>query len=106
MLENIYRKDDIKIPISMSKDGMPIDLTGIALTFILKKEKEDDSPSILEKTVTEHVNPIEGKSEIVLTSNETNITPGKYYYSIVMTDVGGYTSTLILSTIEIRQGLR
>lgn len=106
MLEHIYRKDDVKIPISMTNNGVPIDLTGITLKFILKKDKEDSSPIILEKTIISHLNPAEGKSEIILTSSDTSITAGKYYCSIVMIDTMNSVSTLVVSDIEIRQGLR
>jgi len=106
MLEHIYRKDDVVIPISMSNKGVAIDLTGITLVFIIKKDKEESSSVILEKTISTHVDAENGKSEIVLTSTDTNITPGKYYYSIVMIDSLNYINTLVVSDIEIRQGLR
>lgn len=105
MLDIIYRKDDIVIPFNISYDGIPFDLSGTTIKFILKKDKEDGSPIILEKTITSHTDPTAGKSEIVLTSIDTNITPGKYYYAIVLVDVIGKQSTMIVSDIEIRQGL-
>lgn len=105
MLEHIYRKDDAVIPFTISYDGTPFDLSGTTIKFILKKDKEDGSSVILEKTITTHTDPTAGKSEIVLTSAETNITPGKYYYAIVLVDVSDKQSTLIVSDIEIRQGL-
>lgn len=105
MLDYIYRKDDVVIPFNISYDGTPLDLSGTTIKFTLKKDKEDGSPTILEKTINTHTEPTIGKSEIVLSSIDTNITPGKYYYAIVLIDIIGKQSTLIVSDIEIRQGL-
>lgn len=105
MLQTIYRKDDVKIPITMTNNGIPVDLTGVTLKFILKKELEESSAILIEKTITTHLDATNGKSEIILTTTDTNLTPGKYYYSIIMIDSRGYKTTLIVSDVEISQGL-
>jgi len=74
-------------------DGTAKDITGYTLFFTVKKNSNSDivtdSDAIISKTVTSHSDPTGGITTISLTSTDTTINPGTYFYDIKFKDSTG-----------------
>lgn len=70
-----------------------IDITGSTVYFTAKTSL-DDSESVIQKTVTTHSNPSEGITSITLTSSDTNISAGEYYFDIQINLADGNVHTV------------
>ena len=83
-LENFYRGDTVEIEIEFTQeDGTPLDITGYSVFISLKKYyNDDDSKAVLTKKITNHTDPINGKTTIKLLPDETNVEPNIYFYDI------------------------
>ena len=69
--------------IYFKENGISVDITDWTIYFIVKERMDDaDTGALIDKEVTSHTNAVQGKTQIELTSSDTNITPGNYYYSI------------------------
>lgn len=69
--------------ISLTLTG--IDLTGATVFFTAKAAIDnavDDSAAAITVETTDHVDPANGVTSIPLSSSDTNVTPGEYYYDI------------------------
>jgi len=74
--------------VQIIKDGTAEDITGWTITFIVKNKLGDaDASAVIEKIVTDHSDPLNGKSLIRLEATDTDITAKSYYYSLKFTDV-------------------
>lgn len=81
-----------------------VDLTGSTVFFTAKptiSNSADDSDAVIEKTVTSHSDPTNGDTVIELTSTDTNVTPGNYYYDIQIKDAGGSITSIPVRILEI-----
>lgn len=83
-------------------DGVPVDITGATVYFTVKSQEydstQDDSTSIIEETVTSHVDPTNGVTNIELSPEQTSyiqevagnyIVPGQYTYDIKVKEADG-----------------
>lgn len=62
-----------------------VDLTGATVFFTAKSAIDDDatdSSAAIAVEVTDHTNPEAGETVIPLTSSDTDVTPGQYFYDI------------------------
>lgn len=74
--------------VQITKDNVPEDITGWTIIFIAKTNLTDsDDKAVIDKTITDHSDPTQGKSLIRLESTDTDITPKSYFYSIKFIDV-------------------
>ena len=94
----IIRGDSAEIDVTFEDaDGIAIDLTGKAVFFTVKTidgiEKTDDSEAKISKKITVHTDPTAGKTQIALTSAETNLTPGDYLYDLQIVNGSDVIST-------------
>ena len=71
----------------------PVDITGYTIRFTARHDGSDaptsdsddnDAPIHIVQTI--HSNPTAGETEIVLTSEDTNVEPGKYNYDVQWSD--------------------
>jgi hypothetical protein len=72
----IYRGATYNEPLPLG-----IDLTGATVYFTAKvdfDEDETDSAAVISKNITNHSDAVNGITTLLLSSNETSITPGKY----------------------------
>jgi len=77
-------------------DGVAIDITGYTIFFTVKTSIDNnltDTTAVIKKTITSHINPTEGKTQISLTEDDTNIEPCVYYYDIQLKSIGGDIKT-------------
>ena len=59
--------------------------------------------SVISKTISEHSNPVAGKSSINLLGAETDIELGVYYYDITLTTSDGQILAFQQGTFKITQ---
>lgn len=99
----IYKGDDVSLDLSiMQPDGSYMDFNGKTVKFIIKKKKTDEDTDAI---ILKEYNPDEESTELVisLTSTETNVTPGTYWYGIRVI-VDGYQTTEGEGQVDIVQG--
>lgn len=71
------------------------DLTGATVFFTAKptiSNGADDSDAVISVEVTDHTDPENGTTVIPLSSTDTNVTPGTYYYDIQVKNGTNITS--------------
>lgn len=64
-----------------AKNTVPLDITGATVTMTVKRSL-DDSDAKISKIVTEHTDASSGKTTITLTTTDTSIDLGTYFYDI------------------------
>jgi hypothetical protein len=87
----LIRGDSYSIPVSFSG----INLTGSTVFFTIKPaltNDADDTTAVLAIEVTSHDDPTNGHTIIPLTSTDTEIEPGEYYYDIQIKNGATVTS--------------
>jgi len=92
-----YRGDSKILHVVVKTDaGVAIDITGWILFFTVKASKSDaDVDAIIKKDITEHTHADAGLSDIVLTSTDTKVCSGNYFYDIQAKELDGTITTLI-----------
>ena len=80
---NVIRGDTFRQKIVVTKDGQPADITGWTIYFTLKKNKTDsDDNAVIKKDITNHIDPVNGESELLILPTETDNLLGVYYFDI------------------------
>lgn len=88
--------DCLEIDITDDDTDLPIDITGAVIYFTVKKSSnESDSEAIIYKEITEHIDAINGKSELMLLSSDTNMESGRYLYDLIIVFQAGERKHLI-----------
>ncbi|MCK9467690.1 MAG: hypothetical protein M0P94_05175 [Candidatus Absconditabacterales bacterium] len=64
--------------------GVPVNLEGKTVKFILNDEKNNEDPEIIKDCVITDLE--QGKCEITLSSEETNIPAGRYFAQLSIID--------------------
>lgn len=72
------------------ENGSPIDLTGATVWFTAKKYNklsiDNDINKVIQKVITTHTNPTAWITTIELSSTDTDIAAGEYWYDIQLTN--------------------
>ena len=98
----LYRKSTKAYELQFMKDGAGIDITDWTVYFTIKGNVDDDDDDAeLRKSVTSHSEPTSGKTLIELTTSDTDIDKGNYYYSIDYKDDEGNEDVLFQGRITI-----
>lgn len=82
---NLIRGDSSSIGFEFQENGVASDLTGCTVFFTAKPALTNDTgdtSAVITVEVTSHTNPTAGITTIPLTSTDTNVDPGEYYYDI------------------------
>lgn len=82
---NLIRGDSSSIAFEFTEGGTASDLTGATVFFTAKPALTNDttdSTAVIEVEVTSHTDPTAGKTVIPLSSTDTDVTPGIYFYDI------------------------
>lgn len=92
------KKGDTK-PLTLyftNENKTAIAITGWTIFFTVKKEIDDiDDDAVIKKTITNHTDPENGKSELKLSSSDTNIDSGNYLYDIQIKNTLGEIRTIL-----------
>jgi len=100
----IYKKSTKTYEIQFKKDGGVVDITGWTIYFTVKESMEDiDASAKIAKIVTTFANAEGGIALIELTSTDTDITAGNYWYSIDYRDSDDNEDTLLTGKIKIKE---
>ena len=98
----IYKKSTKTYEIQFKKDGGVVDITGWTIYFTAKESMEDlDTSAKIKKTVTTFANAEGGIALIELTTTDTDITAGNYWYRIDYRDSDDNEDTLLTGKIKI-----
>jgi hypothetical protein len=93
---SVYRGDTKTVTATFTQDGSAYDLTGYTCYFTVKNKPDadnTDSEALIQKEVTNAVG--DGIVTFDLTSSDTQVAEGEYFYNIRIIDAGG---NLITST--------
>lgn len=100
----LYKKSTKAYELQFQKDGAGLDITDWTIYFTIKENMEDtDINAKVKKTITSHASPLEGKTLIELTSSDTNIDAGNYWYSIDYKDDEGNEDIILMGKIRIKE---
>ena len=99
------RKGDTRTIEVTVKDstGTVVNLTGGTLYFTVNATKipTDDTSAAIAKTVSSFDAPTTGVQNITLSSSDTDITPGKYYYDAQFVTSGGVVMSTKQSVLTV-----
>ena len=85
----IFRKSSKAYELRFKKDGIVVDLTGWTIYFTVKEKVSDsDINANIKKTITSHLDAVNGKSLIELTPTDTDILGNRYFSFDYKTDDG------------------
>lgn len=100
-LSDFYRGDQRTIRVTITVEGVPIDITGDKLFVTLKGSRDDlDVDAALQVIAVQpaDANSVAGIGFVTLTKDDTDgITPGRYWYDVQWVQTG--TSPIIPKTI-------
>lgn len=104
---SIIKGTDNSIQITFKENDIAVDITGYTILFTVKKQcdiEKDDDYALITKEITEHTNPTEGISTLVLSSIDTDIDSGIYYWDLRLIKDEAITQTQ-RDKIEIVDGI-
>lgn len=104
ILNPLYRGDSWEYTLSFTNnDGSKINITGWKIYFTLKKYVwKSDEDADLKEDITEHSNPLEGKTKITLTTEDTkNLGIGVYNFDVQVKRADETILTVLKGTLEI-----
>lgn len=105
----IIKRDDITFDCEFKNGCVAVDLTGATLFFTVKTLANADNPdatsAVISKTITTHYDPTNGKTRIELTSTDTDVSAGSYWYDIQLKDTAGKISSCEKGQIEVLQDI-
>jgi hypothetical protein len=103
----IIRQTDNNIELTFTENGDPVNITGMTILFTVKRQcdiDKDDEFALIKKDITIHTQPEQGKSEINLSNEDTDIEAGNYYYDLRLVKDGTITQTQ-RDLLEITNGI-
>lgn len=104
----IYRGDDKTWQVQF-KDALEvaIDITGWSVYFTVKeKDSDTDINAKITKTITSHVDPTGGKTDIILVPADTQSLKGNFYYDIRVKKDSGEKITVLTGTLEVLKNVK
>jgi len=100
----LTRKSTKTYQITFKENGVSIDITGWTVYFTIKSSMEDtDAQAKLAKTITTFANAASGIALIPLTTSDTNITAGNYWYSMDYKDADDNEGIVVTGKIKIEE---
>lgn len=82
---SLIRGDSSSIAFTLTDSGSPVDLTGSTVFFTAKAALSNDvsdNTAVITVEVTDHSDPTAGTTEIPLSSTDTDVPPGEYFYDV------------------------
>ncbi len=104
---SIIKATDNSIKLNFTENGEPLDITDYSILFTVKAEckiGKDDDEALITKNITVHSDPEEGESTLNLSSEDTDIPAGNYYWDLRLIKDGVITQTK-RDTIEVVEGI-
>lgn len=91
-IKDVIRGDSHTINLTITNAGTAVNLTGYTVFFTVNASESpsDDTGAAIQKTVTSHSDPTNGKTVITLAPADTSsLTPGTFWYDIQLKDGSG-----------------
>ena len=103
----LIRRDDIDLDVTLTDaDGIAINLTNQTVMFTLKENINDpDEDAIIQKRIVNHTAPTQGKTRVVLTHEDTDISAKYYFYDLQVINHTGKVSSVPKGQIRIMQDI-
>jgi hypothetical protein len=100
---DIYQGDDYSWGFEFTANDVPIDITGWSIYLTAKRNITDpDSSAVIQKIVTSHTDPVNGKSAMNLTHTETDAFPeGILIYDIQIKTLAGEIHTIYKGQMKV-----
>lgn len=86
------------------QDSNLIDITGYTVFLTVKQSvnaSKSDDFSVIKKDVTVHSDPVNGATEVVLSSSDTAVRAENYVYDIQIKDVSGNITTVVRGDFHV-----
>ncbi|HHA18786.1 MAG TPA: DUF2479 domain-containing protein [Methylophaga sp.] len=104
-ISDFYRGDTQRFTLVFTDNNKnPIDITGATVWFTLKSDiSADDSEAEIQKVVTNHIDPANGITEVVLSADDTSaLIPNRnYYYDFQIKLSTGDVKTLLAGKVKV-----
>lgn len=106
-LENITEDDDRTYSLTFKdSDGNAIDITNWTVWMTIKKDiGATDGEAVIQKEVTSHDDPTNGKTSVKLEDIDTDGLGGFYFYDFQITDGNGDKYTILKGQVGFEQGI-
>lgn len=104
---SIIKGTDNSIKIKFTEAGQEVNITGYTILFTVKKQcdiNKDDDFALISKEITVHSDPTHGESTLNLSSTDTDIDEGIYYWDLRLIKDGVITQTQ-RDNLEITSGI-
>lgn len=77
--------DFFEIEMADGDTNTPTDITGTVIYFTVKKSStEPETEALIYKEITEHIDPVNGKTGFELLPTDTNKPAGRYLYDLII----------------------
>lgn len=102
-----YRKQTKNYELLFKEDGLGVDITDWVVYMTVKTSTSDaDNIAKIDKKVTIHTDPNNGKTIIELSSTDTDIIAGNYYYEIAYKDDDSNEGVLFQGRLRVIEPIR
>jgi hypothetical protein len=104
----IVKKDSKTYEFRLVRNGLPVNISGWTISFYVKTDWNDlDSAALIAKSYVFPSNSesTSGIGYLALTSTETNIAIGEYYYDMKFVD-GTYRETFVRGKLNVLPSIR
>lgn len=101
----VFKRDTRALRFTFTdENGAAVDITGWKIWFTVKaKDTDTDANAKILKTQTSHLDPVNGISEIDLSSSETDLPAATYVYDIQTLDDVSQLRTVVKADFVITQ---
>ncbi len=101
---DIKRKTSRAYELRFHKNNVALSIEGWTVYFTAKENMADsDANAKISKDITAHLDAINGKTVIELSTGDTDLTPQSYYYDIKFKDADGNAGILFEGRINISE---
>lgn len=83
-------------------NNIPLNITGYVIYLTIKNLPTDSDPGLLQKKVTIHTDPVNGKSKVKITKSD-GLLVGSFFYDITLIDNTGNKVTPVSGKINVQQ---
>jgi len=104
----LVKKDTKTYTINIDDNGTPVDISGWSIYFTVKRSYEDtDEEAIISKSTVfpSNANSVAGIGYLSLTSDDTDVELGNFYYDMKFVDTS-YRETFLRGKFNIIPSIR
>lgn len=100
---NVFQNNTRQLNFSFTdSQNNPFDISGYTVSFVVKKFVTDpDSAALINIQQSTHTNPSQGKTQILLSSDDLNIEPSGYVYGVDLISAEGDKTTILVSRFNV-----